>query len=67
MDSGRQAGVLSFRARARSLRGPPGGIRNDISYKVMLIGKAEMHIELELATVGQAADVILAALAPVGG
>jgi hypothetical protein len=33
----------------------------------MLIGTAEMHIELELATVGQAADVILAALAPVGG
>jgi nucleoside 2-deoxyribosyltransferase len=49
--------VILFRS---DLRGTGDG--NDIPYNAMLIGAADVHIELEFASVEHAAEAILAAL-----
>jgi len=59
---GRGKPVVLFRGDMRG-----GGDSADMPYNAMLVGAADVHIELPLATVDEAADAIVAALAGLAG
>ena len=55
---GRDKPVVLFRGDLRAT-----GDSHDMPYNAMVVGAADVHIELPLATVDEAADAIVAALA----